>query len=169
MIKENIVVSSTQLYRHFSEDGTLLYVGISLSTLKRLGQHKQNSKWFAEIVTVTIEHYDCRQTAAAKECEAIQKEKPRYNIAHVVDRTKIPYRLVLIHDGAPPKMKELYNENNRFLDAPTYCGLTQEQFIKLCRSSKIPNHDQYHFGIQIWNQETIDTWLDEALSESCKK
>ena len=37
------------LYRHFAADGSLLYVGISLSALNRLGQHKQNAEWFDKI------------------------------------------------------------------------------------------------------------------------
>ena len=36
-----------QLYRHFDCDGVLLYVGISLSTVARLCEHKHSSKWYA--------------------------------------------------------------------------------------------------------------------------
>jgi hypothetical protein len=43
------------LYRHFDKDGTLLYVGISLSAINRLGQHKDNAHWFSSIKRVEIE------------------------------------------------------------------------------------------------------------------
>ena len=51
------------LYRHFTADGTLLYVGISLSALNRLGQHRQNAEWFDKIARVEIEHFPTRAAA----------------------------------------------------------------------------------------------------------
>jgi hypothetical protein len=70
----------TQLYRHFDESGILLYVGISLSTLTRLGQHEDNAHWFYRIKTVTIEYFKTRQAAEAAEDRAILAERPLHNI-----------------------------------------------------------------------------------------
>ncbi len=67
-----------QLYRHFDAAGDLLYVGISLSAVSRLSQHK-NSAWFAEIKRVEIEHYPTRDEALDMEALAIRNENPRYN------------------------------------------------------------------------------------------
>lgn len=68
------------LYRHFDKDGALLYVGVSLSTLQRLADHKDCSSWFDDIARVHIERFSRREMALAAEREAIAKENPRFNI-----------------------------------------------------------------------------------------
>ena len=81
--------TTNYLYRHFDGEGRLLYVGISLSAVTRLAQHKLSSKWFDDIATVTIEKYEDREQAQTAEREAIRKEKPVYNIHHKEDKTAI--------------------------------------------------------------------------------
>lgn len=68
------------LYRHFDKGGTLLYVGISLSAIQRLAQHKDASHWFNEISSVTIEQYETREAALAAERSAIVNENPLHNL-----------------------------------------------------------------------------------------
>ena len=68
----------TNLYRHFDENGALLYVGISLSAVQRLIQHEK-SDWFDEISNVTIESFATRELALLAEKEAIKKELPIHN------------------------------------------------------------------------------------------
>lgn len=75
-------IGSTHLYRHWGEDGELLYVGISMSTLMRLSQHRADSEWFPEIAKVTIERFSTRAEALEAERKAIQTEGPRYNVIH---------------------------------------------------------------------------------------
>jgi hypothetical protein len=70
------------LYRHFAADGTLLYVGILLSTLNRLGQHKQNAEWFDKIARVEIEQFPSRRAALEAERTPIQEEHPSCNVMH---------------------------------------------------------------------------------------
>lgn len=70
----------TDLYRHFDKDGKLLYVGVSLSTMKRLSQHKKASHWFNEITSVTIQKYKSRQEALDAERSAIVEENPIHNL-----------------------------------------------------------------------------------------
>lgn len=72
----------TSLYRHWDADGRLLYVGISLSALQRLAQHKERSRWFERIASVTIEQFPTREAALAAEREAIATERPECNIIH---------------------------------------------------------------------------------------
>lgn len=72
--------SATYLYRHFSKSNELLYVGISLSAVQRLSQHKDHSHWFSNISRVEIQHFLTRQEALDAEREAIQKEQPICNI-----------------------------------------------------------------------------------------
>ena len=70
------------LYRHFGAKDELLYVGISISAMARLAQHKEASPWFEEIAKVTIEHFATREEAITAEREAIAKEQPKYNVRH---------------------------------------------------------------------------------------
>ncbi len=70
------------LYRHYGKNNELLYVGISLSALRRLEQHKDHSHWFPLIEKVVIEHHPSREVALQQERVAIQDEKPKYNIHH---------------------------------------------------------------------------------------
>lgn len=72
----------TSLYRHWNADGDLLYVGISLSALYRLSQHRQNADWYDDISEVTIQHFNSREEALRAERLAIQSECPAHNIKH---------------------------------------------------------------------------------------
>lgn len=74
--------SPTCLYRLWSSDGTLLYVGISNSSLKRLGQHLGSKTWTSDVALVTIEWFASRCDAASAEIEAICTERPAFNIVH---------------------------------------------------------------------------------------
>lgn len=71
---------TAQLYRHFDAAGELLYVGISLSAISRLGQHAAVSPWFKDITNVTIETLPSREEALAAERVAIKTERPKFNI-----------------------------------------------------------------------------------------
>jgi predicted GIY-YIG superfamily endonuclease len=68
----------TALYRHFDADGELLYVGISLDTMRRLLQHK-GSEWQQEIAKVEIEWLPTREAALRAEADAITTEQPLWN------------------------------------------------------------------------------------------
>jgi predicted GIY-YIG superfamily endonuclease len=68
------------LYRHFDKSGALLYVGISLSAIQRLGQHKDNAHWFCQITRVEIENYPTRAEARDAEKKAISSENPLHNL-----------------------------------------------------------------------------------------
>lgn len=89
-MKENDEI--TNLYRHFDADNQLLYVGISLSAVHRLTEHRNGSPWFRSIGSVTIETFPSRKEALAAEKEAIRNENPLYNVAgkpllHIVATT----------------------------------------------------------------------------------
>ena len=76
------VTRPCSLYRHFSATDELLYVGISLSAVARLGQHERHSGWFGSIASVKVEHFDTREEALAAEKAAIQGEDPLHNKHH---------------------------------------------------------------------------------------
>jgi hypothetical protein len=81
----------THLYRHFNAEGELLYVGISLSAINRLGQHKDNSHWFDSICRVDIQNFDTREEAVNAETLAIRDEKPKHNVRKQIDLKKEKY------------------------------------------------------------------------------
>lgn len=68
------------LYRHYDEDGLLLYVGVSLSTLNRLERHREASVWFWNIARVEIQRFSTRQESLDAERTAIQHEHPLFNL-----------------------------------------------------------------------------------------
>jgi hypothetical protein len=67
------------LYRHFAADGSLLYIGISLRAMARLGQHRRHAHWFHQIAIVTMEKFPTREAVRAAEKAAIQAERPAHN------------------------------------------------------------------------------------------
>lgn len=68
------------LYRMYGLKGDLLYVGITFSMLQRLWEHRGSQPWWPEVATIKIEHFDDRAAALEAEAEAIQIERPRYNV-----------------------------------------------------------------------------------------
>lgn len=70
----------TELYRHFDKAGNLLYVGISLSTAKRMGEHRNKSAWWGKVVSISIERFPTRAAALKAERQAVQTEHPRHNV-----------------------------------------------------------------------------------------
>jgi hypothetical protein len=80
-----------ELYRQFSNTGKLLYVGVSLSALMRLREHKGSSRWFKHIGRLEVERFATRRGALAAERRIIQTEQPRWNVHQ---KKKIPAGLL---------------------------------------------------------------------------
>jgi hypothetical protein len=78
----------TALYRHYDACGRLLYVGVSLSAVQRLIQHRQ-APWAGEIADVKVEYFDSREAALRAEANAIKAEGPVHNLAQTT-RAKRP-------------------------------------------------------------------------------
>lgn len=72
----------TRLYRWFSQDGTLLYIGISKNLRQRVKAHDKASAWIGEASVMTVEHYPNRQAALLAERKAIRAESPLHNVVH---------------------------------------------------------------------------------------
>lgn len=70
------------LYRCFSADSRLLYVGCSPSPLMRLKQHEKLQPWATEIKSVTVEWFPDRNVAMEAEKLAISAELPEWNVHH---------------------------------------------------------------------------------------
>jgi Arm DNA-binding domain len=67
------------LYRHFEPNGDLLYVGITLSILKRTETHRYKAKWREFICLILVEPFATREELLEAEREAILNEFPKYN------------------------------------------------------------------------------------------
>lgn len=80
------VSEPTALYRYFDCYGDLLYVGISLSAVTRLSQHKKHL-WFQDITDIKVEWFAEREDAESAEVRAIRNEFPEHNVTH---RVKFP-------------------------------------------------------------------------------
>jgi|SRR5262245_7516044 len=70
------------LYRHFDAEGTLLYVGASCDPFKRAREHMNESNWFHEVATITLERFLTAELLNEAEKLAIQREGPIFNIAY---------------------------------------------------------------------------------------
>lgn len=69
------------VYRFYDTRGELLYVGISLAGVQRLGQHRSSKDWFVDVARTEFTHYPDYESAREAERVAIANESPRYNIA----------------------------------------------------------------------------------------
>lgn len=70
------------LYRLFTKDGALLYVGITDRGPRRWVEHARTKPWFGSVARFHIERFDTRAELEAREVEAIQAERPLYNVIH---------------------------------------------------------------------------------------
>jgi excinuclease UvrABC nuclease subunit len=69
------------LYRHFSESGELLYIGVSMKIFTRINSHKI-SPWMADVRRIEIEHFKEMWQALDAEKKAIKTEFPLHNKMH---------------------------------------------------------------------------------------
>ena len=70
------------LYRHYDHAGDLLYVGISLSPLRRHERHVAGATWRYLIVQILIEPFTSREEALLAEACATRDEFPKFNTTH---------------------------------------------------------------------------------------
>lgn len=68
------------LYRCFSGDGRLLYIGVSSDCHARFASHDQKSPWWGEVARVELTHFELRHLAMDAERAAIVAENPLYNV-----------------------------------------------------------------------------------------
>jgi predicted GIY-YIG superfamily endonuclease len=68
------------LYRHFDENGLLLYVGMSANPVRRTRDHAGYEKWFSEIREIKMQPFESRSDALENERQAILIEKPKFNV-----------------------------------------------------------------------------------------
>lgn len=67
------------LYRHYDQDGTLLYVGITSNVKRRMEGHRRSATWIERIDHIETEVFPTRRDALAAERQAINSEGPLFN------------------------------------------------------------------------------------------
>lgn len=88
----NLQEGNYTLYRLWSGDMLLLYVGLTLNPGNRFGQYNRMMSWWPQVTYISIEHLESvsRIAAHAAEAAAIQAEQPRYNRQHITRRAGRP-------------------------------------------------------------------------------
>ena len=127
MIKEEDN-SPQHLYRHYNKEGVLLYVGISLSAINRLGQHKDHAHWFSLISRVEIESFSSRAEVRNAEIAAINKENPLYNL----QRPTLKEQKTIYQDAKDDLVKRIVTFNITYSidDLVNILGLRKSQILK---------------------------------------
>lgn len=148
-----------QLYRHYDENGTLLYVGVSLSAINRLAQHRSSAIWYDQIAKIEIETYPDRKSVLRAEKDAIQKEHPLFNIQCAKPKLKIGSvvdMLVPTMSGYKGKavIREIRGEcfDNASLKIETHAGMAEVCIheVKLCKDQSAPIFMSKHLPYGIW-------------------
>lgn len=78
-------MTEAALYRVYSENATLLYIGVTGNPEARLKRHSSQyggSEWRDEWSLVEITWFPTREEALEAETAAIRSEHPKYNRAH---------------------------------------------------------------------------------------
>ena len=132
-------------------------MGISLSSIQRLIQHKSQSDWFDLISRIEIENYSDRIAALKAEKKAIEDEKPLFNIqgAH----NKITVGSVVW--ALSPEIRCIDKKaivrfiDNDWLRIETHSGIHEvcAHEVKLCKDQTAPNFMRARFPYGIWECE----------------
>lgn len=71
------------IYRLYDSKDSLLYLGITNDTDRRIREHRQNADWFYQVARTDIRRFDCtRKNVELEEVSAIKREQPKFNIMH---------------------------------------------------------------------------------------
>lgn len=70
------------LYRFYDAKNVLLYVGLTSDLGTRWKSHANGKSWWSDVAHMTVQRFSSRDELRQAEIEAIQSEKPLYNIQH---------------------------------------------------------------------------------------
>lgn len=73
-------MTTTYLYRLLDNEARLLYIGITNAPIHRLFEHLEEKPWAPQICWQNVKRFNSREEAEEAERQAIQSEKPLYNI-----------------------------------------------------------------------------------------
>lgn len=74
--------SEHALYRFFDDQGSLLYVGLTVNLPTRLRDHHRGKAWWQSVARMTVQRYPTRAEVVFAERLAIIAEKPLHNVRH---------------------------------------------------------------------------------------
>lgn len=75
------IAGPTWMYKLFSANGGLLYVGVSNDPAARLANHRRKKEWWRDVHSVRFAWLASRADAFRAERAVIAAEAPRYNVA----------------------------------------------------------------------------------------
>lgn len=147
---------NTYLYRLWTKDDELLYIGISKNAIARLYQHLEGKPWADQIHKQTVEKYVDRDAAAYAEKLAIQTEAPLHNVVYnktqeqtASDRASEQWAEATVEDRA----KALVGLQS-ILEALPATGSKQDKRIRdsiaMIVSTSDTRSDKFNFGA--WNE-----------------
>lgn len=67
------------LYRMWSEQGDLLYIGRTNDPITRFDRHRNDKRWWAEVDSITLEHFETREEMLDAEHRAILTEPTKFH------------------------------------------------------------------------------------------
>lgn len=80
------------LYRMYSADNRLLYVGITNNPTTRFASHQQDKWWWDTVELIRLENFGSRAELRQAERDAIKAELPLHNVTHNPNRPPVPTR-----------------------------------------------------------------------------
>jgi excinuclease UvrABC nuclease subunit len=76
------LIMLTSVYQYHDGGGRILYVGVTARGIRRAHEHAEAKEWWPLCTGSTIEHYQTRDLALAREEQLIRRYKPPYNTVH---------------------------------------------------------------------------------------
>ena len=108
------------VYRAFSKDNELLYIGITKDLKNRIINHKSSKKWWIEVDRIDEESFDDRVSAMKAEARAIKSENPKYNKRILQDESKVgtfEFISIRIEPELRARIEKIAQEQHRSLSA----------------------------------------------------
>ena len=89
------------LYRFYSAENELLYVGITVNAPARFAQHRAEKPWWLSVARIELEQHPDRDTVLAAERAAIIAERPLHNVVHNTGTKDAPRYVAVTARTAP--------------------------------------------------------------------
>lgn len=160
------------VYRIFSTDGSLLYIGCTVDPTARFAVHCCDQPWADLIDCQDVEGPFSRSVALEKEAAAIMREQPRFNVAHNLkpEKWEGPTEAAFLFAKARCSM------SGRALNRAFYNGElplhpTDDDMRRWVRTLYITNHPYpcwpscwcHHSDVPVEQIETGTGWPDESM------
>jgi prophage regulatory protein len=154
-------MSRTALYRAFSENGELLYVGITGEALRRMHQHMRRSSWPDECSRIEMSYYPTRLAAEAAERAAIEAEKPKYNI---IFRRVLPEPTVVPPQKSFEKPVPTAPRSFRLIRLSAVKEITGRSRSTIYADPSFPRPVKIGERAVAWVEDEIREWVDARIA-----